>query len=312
MQSVKIHYQHFDGPKPQHAVVTTGTFDGVHLGHQTIIKRLVDEARAINGESVVVTFDPHPRQVLFPNDHGLKLLQTLDEKAKSLDVLGVHHLLVLPFSRSFADWDYETYVRRVLIDELHTHKLIIGYDHQFGKNREGTIENLKRQALIYGFEIEEIPAKDIDQVHISSTQVRKALTLGDIATANRYLGYSYSLSGMVVRGHQNGRSIGFPTANIAVDNQSKLIPARGVYAVVVLLHDKKYAAMLNIGYRPTFSDEKELSVEVHILDFSSDIYDASVSINFMHRLRDEQKFESLEALKNQLEKDKLTVLKLLA
>jgi riboflavin kinase/FMN adenylyltransferase len=309
---VKIHYQHFDGPKPQHAVVTTGTFDGVHLGHQTIIKRLVDEARAINGESVVVTFDPHPRQVLFPNDHGLKLLQTLDEKAKSLDVLGVHHLLVLPFSRSFADWDYETYVRRVLIDELHTHKLIIGYDHQFGKNREGTIENLKRQALIYGFEIEEIPAKDIDQVHISSTQVRKALTLGDIATANRYLGYSYSLSGMVVRGHQNGRSIGFPTANIAVDNQSKLIPARGVYAVVVLLHDKEYAAMLNIGYRPTFSDEKELSVEVHILDFSSDIYDASVSINFMHRLRDEQKFESLEALKNQLEKDKLTVLKLLA
>jgi riboflavin kinase/FMN adenylyltransferase len=312
LQSVKIHYQHFDGPKPQHAVVTTGTFDGVHLGHQTIIKRLVDEARAINGESVVVTFDPHPRQVLFPNDHGLKLLQTLDEKAKSLDVLGVHHLLVLPFSRSFADWDYETYVRRVLIDELHTHKLIIGYDHQFGKNREGTIENLKRQALIYGFEIEEIPAKDIDQVHISSTQVRKALTLGDIATANRYLGYSYSLSGMVVRGHQNGRSIGFPTANIAVDNQSKLIPARGVYAVVVLLHDKEYAAMLNIGYRPTFSDEKELSVEVHILDFSSDIYDASVSINFMHRLRDEQKFESLEALKNQLEKDKLTVLKLLA
>lgn len=312
MQSVKIHYQHFDGPKPQHAVVTTGTFDGVHLGHQTIIKRLVDEARAINGESVVVTFDPHPRQVLFPNDHGLKLLQTLDEKAKSLDVLGVHHLLVLPFSRSFADWDYETYVRRVLINELHTHKLIIGYDHQFGKNREGTIENLKRQALIYGFEIEEIPAKDIDQVHISSTQVRKALTLGDIATANRYLGYSYSLSGMVVRGHQNGRSIGFPTANIAVDNQSKLIPARGVYAVVVLLHDKEYAAMLNIGYRPTFSDEKELSVEVHILDFSSDIYDASVSINFMHRLRDEQKFESLEALKNQLEKDKLTVLKLLA
>jgi len=312
LQSVKIHYQHFDGPKPQHAVVTTGTFDGVHLGHQTIIKRLVDEARAINGESVVVTFDPHPRQVLFPNDHGLKLLQTLDEKAKSLDVLGVHHLLVLPFSRSFADWDYETYVRRVLINELHTHKLIIGYDHQFGKNREGTIENLKRQALIYGFEIEEIPAKDIDQVHISSTQVRKALTLGDIATANRYLGYSYSLSGMVVRGHQNGRSIGFPTANIAVDNQSKLIPARGVYAVVVLLHDKEYAAMLNIGYRPTFSDEKELSVEVHILDFSSDIYDASVSINFMHRLRDEQKFESLEALKNQLEKDKLTVLKLLA
>ncbi|MFN5317727.1 MAG: bifunctional riboflavin kinase/FAD synthetase [Bacteroidia bacterium] len=309
---MKIHYQHFDGPKPQHAVVTTGTFDGVHLGHQTIIKRLVDEARAINGESVVVTFDPHPRQVLFPNDHGLKLLQTLDEKAKSLDVLGVHHLLVLPFSRSFADWDYETYVRRVLIDELHTHKLIIGYDHQFGKNREGTIENLKRQALIYGFEIEEIPAKDIDQVHISSTQVRKALTLGDIATANRYLGYSYSLSGMVVRGHQNGRSIGFPTANIAVVNESKLIPARGVYAVVVLLHDKKYAAMLNIGYRPTFSDEKELSVEVHILDFSSDIYDASVSINFMHRLRDEQKFESLEALKNQLEKDKLTVLKLLA
>ena len=197
MQSVTIHFQHFNGPKPQHSVVTTGTFDGVHLGHQTIIKRLVDEARAINAESVVVTFDPHPRQVLFPNDHGLKLLQTLDEKAKSLDALGIDHLLVIPFNRSFADWDYETYVRRVLVEELHTRKLILGYDHQFGKNREGTIDNLKRQALIYGFEIEEIPAKDIDQVHISSTQVRKALTLGDIATANRYLGYAYSLSGKV-------------------------------------------------------------------------------------------------------------------
>ncbi len=309
MQPVKIHFQHFDGIKPQHAVVTTGTFDGVHLGHQTIIKRLVDEAHILHGESVVVTFDPHPRQVIFPNDQGLKLLQTLDEKAKSLDALGVDHLLVIPFNRSFADWDYETYVRKILVEELQTHKLIIGYDHQFGKNREGTIDNLKKQALIYGFEIEEISAKDIDQVHVSSTQIRKALALGDIATANRYLGYAYSLSGKVVPGYKNGRNIGFPTANILIDHELKLIPARGVYAVEVLLKDQKYAAMLNIGYRPTFSDQNELSVEVHILNFSSDIYDASVSIIFRHRLRDEQKFESIEALKNQLEQDKLAVLK---
>ena len=293
-------------------MVTTGTFDGVHLGHQTIIKRLVDEARALSGESVVVTFDPHPRQVLFPNEHGVKLLQTLDEKAKSMDLLGVDHLLVLKFDRSFADWDYETYVRRILVEELHTRKLIIGYDHQFGKNREGTIDNLKRQSVIYGFEMEEIPARDIDQVHISSTQVRKALSTGDIDTANLYLGYAYSLNGKVIQGHQQGRKIGFPTANIALDNDLKLIPARGVYAVDVFLDDKQYAAMLNIGYRPTFTEEMKLSIEVHILNFSSDIYDSSVSITFMHRLRDEKKFESLEALKKQLEQDKLEVLKLLA
>lgn len=308
---MKIHHQSLSFPRPNQPVVTTGTFDGVHLGHKTILNRLIESARHIQGESVVITFDPHPRQVLYPNDHSLKLLQSIDEKAARLEALGVDHLLVIKFDKAFSELSSDEFIRTVLLDAIGTKKLVVGYDHHFGKNREGSFESLRKQGMIHGFSVEEIPAHDIDQVSVSSTAIRKALTLGEIKTANSYLGYPYSLSGEVVRGNQMGRQLGFPTANLMISSSLKLIPASGVYAVTVEIQNRTYQGMLNIGYRPTLTEDKILTCEVHVLDFSSDIYGETVRVQFIDRLRDEKRFSGKDELIQQLNTDKIQAAQLL-
>jgi riboflavin kinase / FMN adenylyltransferase len=308
---VKIHHQSLSFPRPNQPVVTTGTFDGVHLGHKTILNRLIESARQIQGESVVITFDPHPRQVLYPNDHSLKLLQSVDEKAARLEALGVDHLLVIKFDKVFSELSSDEFIRTVLVDAIGTKKLVVGYDHHFGKNREGSFESLRKQGLIHGFSVEEIPAHDIDQVAVSSTAIRKALTLGEIKTANSYLGYPYSFSGEVVQGNQMGRQMGFPTANLKISHALKLIPASGVYAVTVEIQNRTYQGMLNIGYRPTITDDKILTCEVHVLDFSSDIYGETIRVQFIDRLRDEIRFSGKDELIQQLNSDKIHAAQLL-
>lgn len=222
-------------PTIPNAIVTQGTFDGVHLAHQAILNRLKELAKIHQGETVVMTFEPHPRMVLFPEDHGLHLLQTLDEKIASLEHAGVDHLLVLPFTKEFSRLTSLQFIRDIIVNTIKTKVLVIGYNHRFGKNREGTFEHLKEYASLYGFEIEEIPRQDVEAESVSSTRIRKALEFGEVQTAAKYLGRYYTLSGIVTEGNKFGRTIGFPTANIEVSHPVKLVPADGVYAVKVLV-----------------------------------------------------------------------------
>ena len=291
----------------QNPVVTIGTFDGVHLGHQKILQTLKNEAESVQGESVLLTFYPHPRIVLFPESHGLKLLQTQAEKIDKLEKNGLQNLVVYPFSFEFSRLTALEFVRDILVNKLHVRKIVIGYDHQFGKNREGSIAYLKDIAETYEFEVIEIPAQDIDEVNVSSTKIREALLKGDVQRANMFLGEPYQLSGTVIRGKALGQTIGFPTANIDVNSDLKLIPGIGVYAVEVLVDDQVYRGMLNIGLRPTVVSSDVVNLEVHILDFHQDIYDKNITVRFMDRVRDEQKFESVEALKEQLKNDEKVV-----
>ncbi len=286
------------------AVVTTGTFDGVHTGHQQILKRVVQEAKKIGGESVVLTFWPHPRMVIFPDDHQLKLLNTLNEKASLLESFGIDHFIIYPFSKRFSRLSSEEYVKELLVDGIGVHKMAVGYDHRFGKNREGDFNALLEFAEKYKFEVEEIPAKDVDDVNVSSTKIRKALDEGDVETAAAYLSYPYFMHGKVVHGKGLGKSIGYPTANIQVEDSFKLIPKQGVYAVWVEIGAKRCAAMMNIGTRPTIADDNRASLEVHIFDFNEDLYNQELKISFVKRLRDEQKFENVQALSQQLNRDK--------
>lgn len=291
----------------QNPVVTIGTFDGVHLGHQKILQTLKEEAESVQGESVLLTFYPHPRMVLFPESHGLKLLQTQAEKIEKLEKNGLQNLVVYPFSFEFSRLTALEFVRDILVNKLHVRKIVIGYDHQFGKNREGSIAYLKDIADTYEFEVIEIPAQDIDEVNVSSTKIREALLQGDVQRANMFLGEPYQLSGTVIRGRALGRTIGFPTANIEVNTDIKLIPGIGVYAVEVLVDGQVYRGMLNIGIRPTVVSTDFVNLEVHILDFHHDIYDKSITVRFIERVRDEQKFESVDALKEQLKNDEKVV-----
>ncbi len=284
-------------------VVTIGTFDGVHIGHQKILQTLLDEAKGIDGESVLLTFYPHPRMILYPESHGMKLLQTQAEKMEKLSEYGLQNLIIYPFSFDFSRLTALEFVRDILVNKLHVRKIVIGYDHQFGKNREGNIQYLKDIADTYEFEVIEIPAQDIDEVNISSTKIREALLNGDVQRAAVFLGQPYVLSGKVVRGRALGRTIGFPTANIEVNSDLKLVPGIGVYAVEVHVEGNAYRGMLNIGKRPTIVSTDDVHLEVHILDFQEDIYDKMITIRFIERVRDEQKFESVEALKEQLQKD---------
>ncbi len=284
-------------------VVTIGTFDGVHLGHQKILQTLLDEAQRIDGESVLLTFYPHPRMILYPESHGMKLLQTQAEKMEKLAEFGLENLIIYPFSFDFSRLTALEFVRDILVNKLHVRKIVIGYDHQFGKNREGNIQYLKDVADTFEFEVIEIPAQDIDEVNISSTKIREALLNGDVQRAAVFLGQPYVLSGKVVRGRALGRTIGFPTANIEVNSDLKLVPGIGVYAVEVHVEGNAYRGMLNIGKRPTIVSTDDVHLEVHILDFQEDIYDKMITIRFVERVRVEQKFESVEALKQQLQKD---------
>ncbi len=284
-------------------VVTIGTFDGVHLGHQKILQTLLDEAQRIDGESVLLTFYPHPRMILYPESHGMKLLQTQAEKMEKLAEFGLENLIIYPFSFDFSRLTALEFVRDILVNKLHVRKIVIGYDHQFGKNREGNIQYLKDIADTYEFEVIEIPAQDIDEVNISSTKIREALLKGDVKRAAVFLGQCYQLSGKVIRGRALGRTIGYPTANIEVNSDLKLVPGIGVYAVEVYVEGKTLRGMLNIGRRPTVVSTDNVNLEVHILDFQEDIYDKMITLRFIERVRDEQKFESVEALKQQLQKD---------
>lgn len=283
-------------------VVTTGMFDGVHLGHQKIISRLKEIAQENDGETVLLTFYPHPRMVLFPDDNELELLNTQQEKIELLEKYGIDHLIIYPFTKEFSRLTSVEFVRNILVNKIKTKRLVIGYNHHFGRNREGSFEHLKEYGPLYGFEVEEIPAKDIDHVEISSTKTRNALLAGDVKTANSFLGHFYSINGTVVEGLKLGRTIGYPTANIVVDDKYKLIPGDGIYAVKVQSDEGLFDGMLSIGNNPTV-EGKGRSIEVNIFDFDTTIYGKNITIYFIERLRDEMKFSNLEELKVQLLKD---------
>jgi len=287
-------------------IVTLGTFDGVHLGHTVILDRICNIAKQENLESVVLTFFPHPRLIV-SNDSEIKLLNTMAEKAKLLEQKGIQNFIIHPFDKLFSELSPSEFVKQILIKQLNIQKIIIGYDHKFGKNRAADFNDLIAFGNEFGFDVEEIPAKQVDEVSVSSTKIRNSLLEGNISLANDYLGYSYMLSGIVVKGNQLGRTIGFPTANIQISENYKLIPKNGVYMVTTILNNKIIFGMMNIGVKPTLG-ENLMSIEVHLLHFSEDIYGHEIQVNVMERLREEQKFESFEVLKSQLEIDKANTL----
>ena len=288
-------------------IITTGTFDGVHFGHRKIIDRLIKTADSNKGESVILTFSPHPRMVLFPDDHGLQLINTIEEKIELLEKAGVQHLIIHPFTQEFSRMTSIQFVRDILVNQFKTFKLVIGYDHHFGRNREGSFEHLKEFSPLYGFDVEEIPVQLLDDVGVSSTKIRNALLGGEVSLANEYLGYQFNILGKVIKGNQIGRKIGFPTANLLVQDSTKLIPKEGVYSVDVLFNNVLYQGMMNIGQSPTVS-AKAKRLEVHIFDFDRDIYGQSIRIYLKEKIRDEIRFESLNLLKQQLQKDKNHIL----
>lgn len=292
-------------------MVTIGSFDGVHLGHKAIIQRAISLAKEINGKSVAVTFSPHPQSVLHPKENGFFILNTLEEKTFLLNSMGVDFLIVVPFTKEFASVSYDQFIKKYIAERIQAKALVIGYDHHFGNNREGTIKHLMQLSSEYSFGVEEVPAQKIDETSISSTKIRKALIAGDIRTANKYLGYHYSFSGIVVKGNRLGRKLDFPTANIEIDEKAKLIPADGAYAVTVDIDKKKYMGMLNTGMRPTFGGNEKV-IEVNIFDFSSDIYGKKITVYFVDKLRDEIKFKGMNELHEQLMKDKIQAVKILS
>lgn len=307
---MKIYHSIDDFGKLEKAVVTSGTFDGVHIGHQKILERLKEIAEKNKGETVVLTYWPHPRLVLYPDDHSLKILNTFEEKAELLKEQGIHHLLRIPFTKEFSQISSQEFIDTILVSRIGTRKLVIGYDHRFGKNREGSFEQLKLNGPQYGFDVEEIPRQEIDDVGVSSTKIRKALVEGDIETATHFLGRPYSLTGRVIKGDKLGRVLGFPTANIDIESRHKLIPSEGIYAVTVSYENKNYGGMLYIGNRPTVGGTRR-SIEVNMFDFDKDIYGENLSLHLQASLRKDSHFADLEALKKQLESDKVSALAVL-
>ncbi len=307
---MKIYHSLDDFTPLDYAIVTSGTFDGVHLGHQKILGRLKEIAGKNNGETVVITFWPHPRFILRPEDQTLKLLNTFEEKAELLKEQGIQHLIRIPFTKEFSQLTSEKFITNILVNTIGTKKLVIGYDHRFGKNREGSFEQLKVNGPTYGFDVEEIPRQDVDHIAVSSTKIRQALEVGDLNNAQHLLGRTYSISGRVVKGDKLGRLMGFPTANIELETHHKLIPMEGIYAVKVNYAHQEFGGMLYIGNRPTINGTKR-NIEVNIFDFSKEIYGEDLSINFIKLIRLDMKFEDLEQLKQQLAKDKKHALSIL-
>ena len=303
-------YTHIDEFKQiKNAVLTIGTFDGVHIGHQKIISRLKEVAEQKGGETVILTFFPHPRMILHPDDLNIKLISTMDEKAELMKNLGIDHLIITPFTRDFSNLNPQEYIKDILVEKIGTTHIIIGYDHRFGKDRSGGLVELQNYASEFGYEVEEIPEQDIDDVAISSTKIRNALLSGDVKTAENFLGYPFHLSGKVIKGDQIGRTIGFPTANLFIEESYKLIPSDGIYAVSVdfksgQLKDKSAKGMAYIGHRPTINGMSR-NIEVNIFDFNEDIYGETIRLNFLKYLRNDQKFNSLDELKEQLRKDEV-------
>ena len=290
--------------------VTIGTFDGVHIGHSRILERLINSAKSAGLKSTVLTFFPHPRMVL-QKDTEIKLLNTLEEKTAIMEKLGLDYLIVHPFTKEFSRLSATEFVRDILVNSLKTKRIIIGYDHRFGRNRNANIQDLVSFGNTLDFEVEEIPAQEIDDVSVSSTKIRHALLEGDITTANNYLNYKYMLTGTIVKGKGLGKQFGFPTANLQIAETYKLIPKNGVYVVQSNLDGHDYYGMMNIGYNPTVSG-KDKSIEVNFFEFEGNLYGKKIQVNLLHRIRDEHKFDSVQELQNQLKKDKETSLTLIA
>ena len=307
---MKVHFGLHDFQTLDCAVATTGTFDGVHQGHQKILSQLVKKAAKVGGESVLLTFDPHPRKVLQP-DVELSLLSSVKEKILLLEKTGLDHLIIQPFTKEFSRTPSLEFIREIMVNTIGVKHLVIGYDHHFGRNREGSFEHLKEFGPIYGFDVEEIQALDIDQVNVSSTKIRKALSSGQVDLALEYLGHPYSLQGEVVEGDKIGRTIGFPTANIKLDFVDKLIPADGVYAGWAVHDGTRYLAMANIGRRPTVGSVKR-SIEVHLIDASLELYSQKLTFELHLKIRDIVHFDGLDALTEQLNLDKMQTQHLLA
>ncbi len=290
--------------------ITIGTFDGLHIGHRKILERLTNNAKALDLKSVVLTFFPHPRMVL-QKDADIKLLNTIEEKIQIFKKTGLDILIIHPFTIAFSRLSATEFVRDILVNSLKTKKIIIGYDHRFGRNRNANINDLVAFGNTLDFEVEEIPVQEINDVSVSSTKIRKALQEGDVQTANNYLGYHYMLTGVVKKGKGLGRQLQFPTANLFIEEKYKLIPKNGVYVVQSTLSGIPVYGMMNIGYNPTVSGT-EKSIEIHFFDFDGDLYDQKIQIDMLHRIRDEHKFDSVTALTNQLHKDKETSLSLIS
>ena len=355
-------YHHIDEFKSlTNAVVTIGTFDGVHIGHQKIISRLCEVARKNNAESVILTFFPHPRMILHPEDENIKLINTIQEKAELLKKLGLDHLIITPFTRDFSNLTAESYIRDILVNKLGTRQIVIGYDHRFGKDRQGGLKDLQKYSVQYKYEVEEIPEQDIHDVAVSSTKIRQSVLRGEVTIASDFLGYPFELTGKVIKGDRIGRKLGYPTANLFIEETYKLIPADGIYAVTVILdidqpknrnspeesiqtnndsdfqHAKSqisdlkskiykddglqhaqisnlksqiFKGMAYIGHRPTVNGMTR-NIEVNIFDFNIDIYGATIRLNFHHFIRHDEKFNSLDELKDQLARDEISSRKLL-
>jgi riboflavin kinase / FMN adenylyltransferase len=304
---LKIFHSTQDFKSNKKTIVTIGTFDGVHIGHKKIIAKIVQNCKSENLESIILTFFPHPRMVLNENS-DIKLLNTIDEKSELLAKNGIQNLVIQNFNTAFSELAAEEFVADVLVKQLNIQKIIIGHDHRFGKNRAANIDDLIIFGKKYNFDVEQISVKEIDDVAISSTKIRNAIVEGKITLANKYLGYNYQISGKIIKGKQLGRTIGFPTANIKLEENYKLIPTFGVYIVQSIFQNKTIFGIMNIGLKPTF-DEKTVTIEVHFLDFEADLYDKKITISIIEFIRDEQKFENIETLKIQIQKDKLFALK---
>lgn len=308
---MQIHYglDHFKAQKP---VVTIGTFDGVHQGHQQVIHRLKEIAKSVGGETVIFTFYPHPRLIISPRENTLRLLTTKEEKIIQLQRQKIDHLVIFPFDKDFAKLQYSEFVSQILVEQMGMHHLVIGYDHKLGRDRKGDFHSLTKLSKELNFSIAQLDVLLVEDVNVSSTKIRRALDMGEIERANHYLGYNYTLTGTVIEGNQLGRKINFPTANIQTLDPHKLIPGFGVYAVRVKIGEEFYLGMLNIGTRPTVNiNADNRSIEVHIFDFAADIYHAEITLHFEKKIRNEQKFETLDALKEQLIKDREAAKKIL-
>ena len=293
-------------------VVTIGVFDGVHEGHHLILNKCLEKAKKIGGESVVITFWPHPKLILGKDPHKLKYLNTLEEKQILLEKSGIDHLIIIPFTKKFAGLSAKKFIKKYLVKKIKLKYIIVGYNHQFGKKRKGNFKLLEKYAEKYHFGVEQLDAKIIEKESVSSTVIRRSLDKGDLITANKYLGYDYLIRGTIIKGKKIGSKIGFPTANIEVNDNNKLIPKDGVYAVFVTYNNRVYKGMLNIGIRPTIDDRiKQKIIEVHIIDFNEDIYNKKITFIFVARIRDEKKFRNIEELKSQLLKDKGKILEVL-
>ena len=299
---MQVHYGFESYKNIKNPIVTVGTFDGVHFGHQKIIQRLQKIAKKNNGESVLLTFDPHPRKILL-NDQGLKLIHTINEKINILENLGLDHLVIYPFTLEFSKFSAKRYIDELLIQKLGTHTLVIGYDHHFGNDREGNIDLLKKYEKSNPFYLEEIKAHEIEEIKISSTKVRSAIEKGNIHLVNDYCGHFYEFSGEVVRGNGIGKTIGTPTANIKLNSNEKIIPLDGVYAVICQIKDANYKGIMNIGFKPTVDEGQKRTVEIHLFDYEKDIYGQDLRTKVIERIRDEVKFNSLKELKSQILKD---------